>query len=418
MTVKLSVLPNGLRVVSEERRTVETVSLGVWAGVGTRFETLSQNGIAHCLEHMVFKGTKNRSAKDIAVAIEEVGGYLNAFTTREHTCYYARVLKEDVRMAADLLSEMVLYPLLRDQDLVREKDVIRQEIGQTEDTPDELVFDLLHSACYPNASLGRNILGTYDTVDRLTAKQLEEFRSTYYIPSNLVLSAAGNITHQALVDLAYDLFCPDLSAHATAPGVAPLEDSTFDGRILKLKRDLEQVHIAVALPGVGYSDPDFYTHQVLATLLGGGMSSRLFQEIREDRGLAYSVYSFVANHRETGFFSFYAGCDTGRTNEVLSAFKAELGKIPETLSIGEVSISKSQLKAGLMMALESTTGRMEQLGRQTLLFGAPLETHDIIAHVEAVTPEDITRVASGLIGEKNHALAVVGGGNLDSIMYS
>ena len=403
MAVQLTTLANGLRIVTENRPALETVSLGIWVDAGSRHERAAENGIAHCLEHMVFKGTTKRSARAIAVDIERVGGHLNAFTTRDHTCYYARVLKEDTALAFDIVADLILEPSLDDGELAKEKQVIIQEIGQNEDTPDDLVFDHLQAACFGNHRLARNILGTPETVNSLSARQLRDFMDRHYSPGDLVVSLTGNFDHQAFVDMVSARFSTISRASHRKH-----YDAGFEGRVIRDARDLEQTHIALGLPGVGYDAPDYFSHQVFSVLFGGGMSSRLFQSIREEQGLAYSVYSFASPHAETGLFGIYAGTAPDAASALLEGVQRELSTAADTLTEEEVDIAKAQLKAGLMMALESTTGRMEQLGRQTLLFGTPPTTKAIIEDVEKVSLEDVARVAAGLAASDTSALALIG----------
>ncbi len=403
MSVEVTRLDNGLRVVSESRKTVETVAVGVWVDVGARYETLEQNGLTHCLEHMLFKGTKSRSARDIAFAIEAAGGHMNAFTSRDNTTYYARVLKQDLQLAVDLLADLVLNSVCDANELEREKDVILQEIGQTYDTPDDIVFDNLQSVAFKNQPIGRTILGNAETVKGFTRSRLLDFLQTHYLAGNIVVSAVGNLDHDVLVDTVQSKFAGIQTGSRETPEVA-----SYVGGVHIEDRQLEQLHLTFGWPGVSYHDDRYYAHQLYSTILGGGMSSRLFQEVREHRGLAYSVYSFSSSHAETGLFGIYAGTSPGQAQELVSVLETEMDALTTGPGDEEFHIARAQLKAGLLMALEATTSRMEQLGRQMLVFDRIIPVAEMIANVDAVDPRDVADVASEISASAAKSLAAVG----------
>lgn len=404
MSVEITRLPSGLRIVSESRQSVETVAVGVWVDVGARFETEQQNGLTHCLEHMLFKGTQKRTARDIAFEIEAVGGHMNAYTSRDNTTYYARVLKEDLGLAVDLLADLVLNSVCDSDELEREKDVILQEIGQTHDTPDDIVFDYLQNAAFPDQPIGRTILGEIDNVRNFTRDDLKRFLATHYLASNIVVSAVGNLSHEDLVSMVSEKFANLPVGERTAA----LPAKYVGGRRFD-KRELEQLHLTLGWQGVSYHDDDYYAHQLYSTILGGGMSSRLFQEVREHRGLAYSVYSFSSSHAETGLFGIYAGTGPQMVGELLPVIRGEMEALAEGPSDQEFHVARAQMKAGLMMALEATTSRMEQIGRQMLVFDKIIPVPEMIANVEAVTVNDVVRVGVGLVNDSAPSMAAVGG---------
>lgn len=403
MTVQVTKLPSGLRVVSENRRTVETVAIGVWVDVGARFETEAENGLTHCLEHMLFKGTKTRSARDIAFEIESVGGHMNAYTSRDNTTYYARVLKEDLPLAVGLLGDLVINSVCDAKELEREKDVILQEIGQTLDTPDDIVFDHLQSVAFKNQPIGRSILGDADNVRGFSRDGLMNFLSTHYLASTVVVSAVGNLDHEQLVALAAEKFERLPTGTRSKP-----EAARYVGGTHLHERELEQLHLTLGWPGVSFHDDSYYAHQIYSTILGGGMSSRLFQEVREHRGLAYSVYSFSSSHAETGLFGIYAGTSPSLLADMVPVIKGEMEALVDGPTEQEFQIARAQLKAGLLMALEATTSRMEQIGRQVLLFDRVIPVQEMIDNVDSVTEQDVGMVAAGFAAVEQPSVAAVG----------
>ncbi|WP_431861176.1 M16 family metallopeptidase [Azospirillum sp.] len=389
--VRVTTLANGLRVATDTMPDVQTVSLGCWVGVGTRNEASSVNGVAHLVEHMLFKGTKRRSAFRISEEIENVGGQLNAYTTREHTAYYAKVLHEDAGLALDIIADMLQHSLLDEGELARERTVVLQEIGQAIDTPDDIIFDHFQSTAYPEQALGRPVLGSAEIVGKLPRSALVDYLGRHYSGPATVLAAAGRIEHDAFVALAEKAF-----AHLPNTTHAEPEPALYRGGDFREERDLEQLHLVLGFDGVGIHDPDFYAHAVLSTLLGGGMSSRLFQEIREKRGLVYSIYTFTGGYRDGGLFGVYAGTGEGEVEELVPVVCEEIVKVADGVSEDELARARAQMKAGTLMALESTMSRCEQLGQQLLVYGRPIPVEEIVTRIEGVDADAITRAARRL----------------------
>ena len=392
MTVTVTELPNGLRVVSDTMDQVETVSLGAWVEVGARDEDADINGISHLLEHMAFKGTQRRDAKAIAEEIENVGGHLNAYTTRESTAYYAKFMKEDMPLAVDIIADILQHSVMNSTELSREQDVIVQEINQSFDTPDDVVFDYFQETAFPDQALGRPVLGTADLVRAMTPDTLLGYMGKHYSATGMVFAAAGNLDHQRLVDLAEDAF--DSLPEPTNGGH---EQARYVGGDSHQTRDLEQAHVLVGLEGMAFDDPDFYAASVMSTVLGGGMSSRLFQEIREKRGMAYSIYAYLQCYTDGGLFGVYAGTDKSQVEELVPLIFAQIKEISGGLLDTEIARARAQIKAGILMSLESTSSRSEQLARQMVVFKKPLSIEDTIAKVEAVDEDAIKRVAERLL---------------------
>jgi predicted Zn-dependent peptidase len=402
MSVELSRLPNGMRVLTDEMESVETVSLGVWVDVGTRHEPASINGVAHLLEHMAFKGTERRTALEIAAEIEAVGGHLNAYTSREHTAYYAKVLKGDVALAVDILADILQHSTFDPRELERERTVILQEIGQANDTPDDIIFDLFQERAFPDQAMGRPVLGRAEIIRRIDRDTVASYLRKNYAASGMLLAAAGNVKHGTLVALAERAFTA-LQPERTARS----EPSRYVGGELRQDRDLEQVHICLGFPGFAFGDPEYYAASVVSTALGGGMSSRLFQEIREKRGLVYSVYSFAHAYSDGGLFGIYAGTGEEEAAELMPALCDEIRALNKGLEPAELERARAQLKAGLLMSLESTTARCEQQANHVLVFGRPLQLAELVRHVDAVDAAAVARVARRL-GSAPPTLAALG----------
>lgn len=391
MTIQSTVLPNGLRVVSDFIPSVETASLGVWLDVGTRNETKDINGIAHMLEHMAFKGTERRTALQIAEEIEAVGGYLNAYTGRETTAYYARILKEDAPLAVDILSDILQYSTFDAAEFEKEQSVIIQEIGQSNDTPDDIVFDYFQETCFPGHSMGWPTLGTVDVIQPLKPEIVKDYMKRHYGAKQMVFSAAGNIDHDDLVQRVSKGFTnltPDCS-HSLTP-------ARYQGGDYRQDKELEQVHVLLGFEGVPYGHKDYYALSVLSTLLGGGMSSRLFQEIREKRGLVYTVYSYMSSYKDSGVFGIYAGTGEDEVKELFPVVCEQLKTLGSTLNETEINRAKAQLKASLMMGLESTSNRCERLANHVLIYGRPLSSTEIIKSINNVTKEDLKNLSDRL----------------------
>ncbi len=402
MTVRVTTLNNGMRVATDRIDTVESATVGVWCDVGTRDEHPRVNGVAHLLEHMLFKGTRRRSAKAIAEEIEAVGGHMNAYTAREQTAYYARVLKGDVALAVDMIADILQHSLFDGEELKRERTVILQEIGQARDTPDDIVFDHFQSAAFPGQGVGRPVLGQASVVRGMKRDLVRGFLGRHYAPGRLLLSAAGNVDHDRLVQLAVEKFdsLPQAAVHKRPA-------ARYKGGEKREKRKLDQVHLVLGFEGVGHHDADFYPIQVMSTVLGGGMSSRLFQEVREKRGLVYSVYSFASSMRDGGLFGIYAGTGADKVRELMPVVADELNKLAGAALEAEVARARAQLKAGTLMSLESTSSRCEQLAQQLLVFGRPIPVDEIVAKIEAVDASAVSRILRRVIASKP-TLAAVG----------
>jgi predicted Zn-dependent peptidase len=382
MSVEVTRLPSGLVVVTDAMPHLETASLGCWVTCGSRNEQPDEHGISHFLEHMAFKGTARRTARQIAEEIEAVGGDLNAGTGVEMTAYYARVLKADIALGIDVLSDILSHPSFDPDEITREKNVIVQEIGAVEDTPDDLVFEHLQATAFAGQPVGRSILGTRATVRSFDAKRLRAYLARNYRAPGMVVAAAGAVHHEQVVGEAEHRF-----AGFVGPGANPSEPARFRGGAFVEQRDLEQVHIALALEGVAQRDPAIFSLQVFTNVLGGGMSSRLFQEVRELRGLCYSIYAFHAPYADTGLFGLYAGTDAIDAPELMQVVVDEIAAAAGTITEAEIARVKAQMKAGLLMALESSSARAEQLARQMIVHGRPMPIEEIVARVDAVTVE-------------------------------
>jgi predicted Zn-dependent peptidase len=387
--IRLTRLPSGLIVVTERMERVETVSLGAYVGTGSRHETEPENGVSHFLEHMAFKGTERRSAAEIAEEIEAVGGHLNAYTAREQTAYYAKVLKEDTALAADIIGDILTHSTFEPEELERERGVILQEIGQANDTPDDIIFDHFQETAYPSQPLGRPVLGSEDTIRQMPRGALTDYMRRHYPASNVVVAAAGALTHDRILELVQTHFA-DLVAEPPPAAVA----ARYQGGEFRETRDLDQVHIVLGFPSAAYDDPDYYPTLLLSTLLGGGMSSRLFQEVREKRGLVYSVYSFSAPFMDGGLFGIYAGTGESEAEELMPVTLEELRKVQAGVSETELARARAQVKASLLMSLESTGSRCEQLARQIQVFGRVMPIAETVAKINAVTCEAVCRAAS------------------------
>jgi len=405
MSVEVTKLASGLSVVTDRMPHLESASLGVWIGAGSRNEAPDEHGISHLLEHMAFKGTKRRSARQIAEEIEAVGGDLNAATSVESTAYYARVLKANVPLALDVLSDIISEPTFDADELRREQNVIVQEIGAVEDTPDDLVFERLQEVAFPNQPVGRSILGTPETVRSFNPARLRSYLTRHYRAPDMIVAAAGAVEHAAIVADAERRFAGFAGQEAPQP-----EPAQFSGGSQVETRELEQVHIALALQGVPVQDADLHSLQVFTSALGGGMSSRLFQEVREKRGLCYTINAFHMPYKDTGLFALYAGTDEADAAELMRVAISEIAGATETLNETEVARAKAQLKAGLLMALESSEARVGQLARQMLAYGRPIPLEEIVAKVDAVTVESARSAGAKLIRRSRPAISALGPG--------
>ncbi|MBR0708085.1 MULTISPECIES: M16 family metallopeptidase [Bradyrhizobium] len=406
MSVEISKLASGLTVVTDKMPHLETAALGVWAGVGGRDEKPNEHGISHLLEHMAFKGTTKRTSREIVEEIEAVGGDLNAGTSTETTSYYARVLKADVPLALDVLADILANPAFEPDELEREKNVIVQEIGAAQDTPDDVVFEHLNELCYPDQPMGRSLLGTAKTLRSFNRDMLRGYLSTHYRGPDMVVAAAGAVDHSQVVAEVEQRFA---SFEAT-PGPKPQPAQFGKGGAKVVHRELEQAHLTLALEGVPQNDVSLFSLQVFTNVLGGGMSSRLFQEVREKRGLCYSIYSFHAPYTDTGFFGLYTGTDPADAPEMMEVVVDIMNDSVETLTEAEIARAKAQMKAGLLMALESCSSRAEQLARHVLAYGRPQTVQELVARIDAVSVESTRDAARALLSRSRPAVVALGSG--------
>jgi predicted Zn-dependent peptidase len=403
VNVRLDKLANGVRVVSENMPGLQSASIGVWVTAGGRHERLEQNGIAHFLEHMAFKGTKRRSALQIAETIEDVGGYINAYTSREVTAYYARVLGDDVPLALDVIADIVLNPVFDPREIEVERGVILQEIGQAADTPDDIIFDWLQEDSYRDQPLGRTILGPSERVSSFGRDDLAAFVAEHYGPEQMIISAAGAVDHDALLRIAEDLF-GDLAPR-------PLADVTpalFTGGETRRVKDLEQAHFALAFESPGYRDDMIYAAQIYSSALGGGMSSRLFQEIREKRGLCYTIFAQTGAYADTGSTTIYAGTSGDQVGDLARITIDEMKRAAEDMTEAEISRARAQMKAGMLMGLESPSNRAERLARVVQIWNRVPPLEETVARIDAVTAEQVRAFAETMAAKAPAALALYG----------
>jgi predicted Zn-dependent peptidase len=406
MSIELTRLPSGLTIVTDSMPHLETAALGVWAGVGGRDEKPDEHGISHLLEHMAFKGTTRRSSREIVEEIEAVGGDLNAGTSTETTAYYARVMKADVPLALDVLSDILTNPSFVPDELEREKSVIAQEIGAAQDTPDDVVFEHLNELCYPDQPMGRSLLGTTNTLKKLDRDMLRGYLTMHYRGPDMVLAAAGAVNHAQVVEEAAERF----ASFEGSPAPKPQPAMFGKGGSRVVHRELEQAHLTLALEGVPQTDLSLFSLQVFANTLGGGMSSRLFQEVREKRGLCYSIYAFHAPYKDTGFFGLYTGTDPGDAPEMMEVVVDIMHDAVETLTEAEVARAKAQMKAGLLMALESCSSRAEQLARNVLAYGRPQTVEELVARIDGVSVDSTRNAARALMLRSRPAVVALGTG--------
>ncbi len=399
----LTTLPSGLRIASRSLAQAQSLSVGIWVNAGARDERDSEMGIAHMLEHMAFKGTERRSARDIATEVENVGGYMNAHTSREETAYYLRLLPEYLDMGIDILADILTKPTMPDEEIERERGVIIQEIGQSQDTPDDIVFDMFARASYGDHTLGRPILGSIDSVSGFSRDNLRGFMSRHYGAGQMLVTASGAIEHDDFVRRVEQR----LGHLATAKDTQRVSPDWLGGRHIEA-RDLEQTHIVIGLPSFGARDDRRFALMVLSTLFGGGMSSRLFQEVREKRGLCYSIFSFASMYSDSGHFGVYAGTSAEQADEMLTVTAQQLAELAAKVGEDEVSRAKAQLRASLVMARESVSGCGDALARQIMLFGAPVDDAELLDQIAAVDAETVRDVAADLIGGGQPAIAAIG----------
>ena len=409
-------LPNGVRILSEELPSLGSVTIGIWVENGSRYERVDQAGISHFLEHLFFKGTERRTAAQIAEEIDAVGGVLNAFTGKEYTCYYAKVLSEHLPLALDLLADLFTHSTFAADEIDRERTVVIQEISQVEDTPDDYIHDLFNLRFWPGHPLSRPIAGTAESVGKFGREDFVDFLHHRYRPDRIIIAGAGGVTHEALVDMAGRHF---EGLHGTADPVDGTKPEPRPGVTVHHK-PLEQVHICLGAPGIAHADRDRYAAHLLSQALGGGMSSRLFQEVRERRGKAYSVYSFLPTFRDTGYLGVYVGTSAEWAREVLDVIQAELAKIArDGLGAEELARSKTQMKGGLVLGLETSDSRMSRIARNEIYFGRDVPLEEVAAGVDAVSNDDVVRVALTMFRPGALAVTVLGdlkGAVLDGVL--
>lgn len=403
MSLQQHRLANGFRIVTEHMPGLASASIGIWVDAGGRHETPKQNGIAHFLEHMAFKGTAKRSALQIAEAIEDVGGYINAYTSREVTAYYARVLEADVPLALDVIGDILLNPTFDKNEIEIERGVILQEIGQALDTPDDVIFDWLQAQAYPEQPIGRTILGPTERIEAFTRKDLARFVAQHYGPEEMILSAAGAVDHDSIVKLAEEMF----GGMVPTPAFK-LAPAKFRGGEVRQVKDLEQAHFALAFESPGYRDEEIYVAQIYASALGGGMSSRLFQEVRENRGLCYSIFAQAGAYDDTGMMTVYAGTSGDQVAELSQITIDEMKRAASDMNPAEVARARAQMKAGLLMGLESPSSRAERLARLVQIWDRVPPLEETIARIDAVTTGDVREFAEHIAATAPAALALYG----------
>ncbi len=392
---QITTLKNGLRIATDEMKDVETVSIGVFVKTGSRNEDIKINGISHFLEHMAFKGTKKRSAKQIAEEFEGIGGYINAFTSREKTVYYVKVLKEYGEFAVEFLADILQNSLFDAQEIKKESEVILQELAMTVDTPDDIIFDYFQETAFPNQALGRSILGLEKNIKNFSRTDFLKYIDKHYSYKNIVVSASGNIKQDDLNKWVKKYF-----TKLSDKEVAPIEESQYCGGFFKKEKKLEQVNYLIGFEGVSNHGKKYYEAQILAMILGGGMSSRLFQEIRENRGLAYSIYAFNSCFNDSGIFGIYGGTTPDKCEEMINSISDEIKKICDKIEDVELARVKTQFCASLKMAKESTSSRMQRLGSDILLFNKVYSDEDIVDKFKHITKKDITKIAQQIFSSK------------------
>ena len=396
MQTQQTTLNNGLRIVTCSRPNTETVSLGIWIKTGSAYEDEKINGISHFLEHMVFKGTKNRTSLQISEEIENVGGQNNAYTSREFTAFYAKMLKDDTELALDVISDLILNPTFPEEELVKEREVVVQEIKQTIDSPDDIIFDYFQGKAFPDQPLGRSIRGPAEKVRSFDGQALQNYLKTNYAAENIVVCAVGNLEHEKFVEMCRQRLSdlqPDVSF--------TIQPQKYVGGFYVEKRDIEQTHVVLGFEGFDYNSDHYYPAMIFSTLFGGGMSSRLFQEIREKLGLVYTVYGFANSHTQTGISGIYAGTTADELQKLLPVVAQEIKKVCyDKVDIKELNRAKAQIKASMLMALESSSSTSEVIARQMLLFDRVLPIKEMVEKIENVTLDDIRDTATRIFSSK------------------
>jgi predicted Zn-dependent peptidase len=403
MSARVTKLDSGLTVVTDRMPQLKTASLGIWVGAGSRYEDASEGGISHLLEHMAFKGTAYRNQRQIVEEIEAVGGDLNASTGLETTGYYARVLSENVPLALDILTDILTTPSFEEHELVREKGVILQEIGAANDTPEDVVYELFQGCAFPDQPVGRPILGTPETIKSMSPVSLRGYMKAHYHASRMVVGAAGAVDHERIVDDVTRRLASIPAAAAPAP-----KPARYSGGAELAQRDLEQAHLLLGLEGRSYHAPDFFALQVFTNMLGGGSSSRLFQEVREKRGLCYSIYSYHSPYSDTGIFAVYAGTDPKDGQDLMNVVIEQLVEAAEKAAPPEIARAKAMMKVGLLSALENSSTRSDQLARQLLAYGRPVPMEELVQRIDAVSIEDVRAAGRSLIASGRPTFAALG----------
>lgn len=404
MCINVTTLENGFRIATENVETVDSITMGIWTGTGSRFEEEHENGIAHFLEHMIFKGTEKRTALQIAEEVESVGGYFNAYTSREKTAYFVRMLADFTDLGLDILGDILLNSTFNEEELEKERQVILQEIGRSFDTPDDIIFDHAMINCYPDQRVGWPILGSVDTVNAISRSMLKDFIGRHYKPERMVLAATGKLNHDEIVEKAEKMFGHLKPSDAERQ----TEKANYQGGGWFVdERQLEQIHITFGFQGISIKDDLFYASNIFSTIMGGGMSSKLFQEIREKRGLVYSVFSFKSCMEDTGTFGIYAGTGKEKLTELTDTVKELILETPGNINAHEFERAKTQLKASLLMGRESMMNRCEGLANHILTHNRPIPPEEMRAKVDAVTMEDIEKFAS-VIKSNDPAITIVG----------
>jgi predicted Zn-dependent peptidase len=403
MKIEITKLPNGLTVVTDPMPGLESAALGVWVDCGARHETRANMGVSHMLEHMAFKGTEKRTALGLAEEIEAVGGFLNAYTSREQTAFHVRVLKADIALATDILSDILIHPTFEQVELERERQVVLQELGQSRDTPDDIIFDHLQEAVYPGQPMGFPILGDEKTVSNFSREDLRTYMGANYRGGSMTFVSSGAVDHAAMVALVGEKFAGLKSGAGTKP-----EPARYTGGGNRVEDDLEQVHIAYAFDGVASADPDYYAAQVYSSALGGGMSSRLFQEARERRGLCYTISAFSQSFQDGGMIGVYTGTGEKEAGEISAVIAGEMAALAANANDAEVGRAKAQLRSGLLMGLERPATRAEQIASSLLAHGRVVPVAEILAKLEAVDAAAVRRFGERMMACARPALAAVG----------
>jgi predicted Zn-dependent peptidase len=403
--IKKSILNNGIRVISERIPYASSVSIGIWVANGSRHERRESNGVAHFIEHLLFKGTDRRSSLDIAREIDSVGGVLNAFTSREYVCYYAKVLDKFLPRAVDLLTDLFLFSKFDSEEIEKERRVVLQEISMMEDTPDDLIHDLFHQHFWQGHPLGMSILGDAESVSGLSRDSIVEYKNQMYRGDDIIISAAGNLKHDELVRLLEQHLSSVPAGNGRTDSALPV----YQRRIELVEKDLEQVHVCLGLKGVQQNHPKRYDAFIMNAILGGSMSSRLFQEVREKSGLAYSVYSYIASHADAGSLVVYAGASPDNSSELLEIMLRELGRFKdEPVPESQLEGAREQLKGNLLLSLESSDNRMSRLAKNEIYFGGPLPLSDIMEGFDRVSSESIQQLAGELLDNSTLTLVMLG----------